>query len=82
MEIGLTGQIGVPAVLHAAVEPNSAVALAPILLRLMVERSAVGTGPSLKGAMTTLADVSNRKQNIRISCYVLVRSRSMQSTKK
>ena len=68
MEIGLTGQIGEPVVLHVAVEPNSAVALAPILLRLMVERSAVGTRLSLKGAMRTLAHVSNRKQNILISC--------------
>ncbi len=61
MEIGLTGQSGVPAVLHAAVEPNSVAALAPILLRLMVERNAVGTRPSLKSAMITLAHVSNGK---------------------
>ena len=60
MEVGQTGQVGVPVVLHAAVDPNSVVALAPILLRKMVEHNAVGTGPSLKSAMSILAHVSNR----------------------
>ena len=61
MEVGLTGQIGVPVVLHVAVDPNSVVALAPILLRLMVERNAVGTRTSLDSAMKILAPVSTTK---------------------
>ncbi len=61
MGVGLTGQRGIPAVSHAAMEPNSAGALAPILLRLMVERNAVGTRRSLNSAITALAHVSNRK---------------------
>lgn len=63
MEVGLTGQRGISAVSHAAMEPNSAVALAPILLRLMVERNAVGTRPRLESAITALAHVSNRKKH-------------------
>lgn len=77
MEVGRTGQIGDPVVLRVAVDLNSVVALAPILLRLMVEHSAVGTRPSLNSAMMKLVHVSNNENIYLIPYNLSVRSRIM-----
>jgi len=60
MVSGQTGHHGVPAVSHAAEDPNSAVALAPIPLPQAVENSAPGMKQSHKSAIHRAANVSTR----------------------
>ncbi len=58
MVSGQSGHRGKPAVSHAAVDPNSAAALAPIPLRQAVENSVLETKQSRKSAINKAANVS------------------------
>lgn len=58
MAVGQTGPSGEPAVLLVAVEPKTAVVLAPIPLRQRMERNVLGTLWKQKTAIQTIVHVS------------------------